>query len=188
MSADPAPAALRPGAAPPAYPAGLERRHALADGREVTVRPVRREDDARELEFLRGLSAEARYYRFHGWVQPPSERLVHFLTDIDYDRHMAFVCVAPAAGGERIVGEARYVATADGKGCDMGIMIADQWRKSGIAGLLMAALVDAARERGLARMEGLVMRRNLAMLRFARGLGFECVPHDAETVRIVKQL
>jgi acetyltransferase len=188
MSAAPAPAEPRPGAAPLPYPAALERRHTLADGRTVTVRPVRREDDARELEFLRGLSAEARYYRFHGWVQSPSQRLLHFLTDIDYDRHMAFVCVAPVAGGERIVGEARYVAAAAGEGCDMGIVIADRWRRSGIAGLLMAALVDAARARGLARMEGLVMRRNLSMLRFARALGFECAPHDAETVRIVKQL
>jgi len=57
--------------------------------------------------------------------------------------------------------------------CDFGIMIGDRWHKSGIAWLLMQALIDTARSRGLQSMEGLVLRRNRGMLKFARALGFE---------------
>jgi acetyltransferase len=69
-------------------------------------------------------------------------------------------------------------------------MIADDWRKSGIAGLLMDALIRAARARGVKRMEGLVLRTNGAMLRFARALGFhtEAMPDDATIVLVVKDL
>lgn len=171
------------------YPAHLVRQHRLADGRTVTVRPIRPEDAVRERDFLSGLSGESRYLRFHQWVNAPSEKLVHFLTDVDYDRHMAFVCVAPDGGG-RIVGEARYQVNPDGRSCEFGVMIADAWHKTGIAGLLMAALIGAARDRGLATMDGLVLRSNTAMVRFARGLGFEVhsVPEDRTTVRIVKNL
>ena len=103
---------------------------------------------------------------------------------------MALVCIAPDAGREKLVGEARYVAERDGKHCEFGIMIADDWHNTGIAGLLMADLIKAARARGLKTMEGLVLTRNAAMLRFARGLGFKIEPIADEfaTVRIVKTL
>ena len=172
------------------YPARLAREHRLFDGRKVTIRPIRAADDAGERDLLNRLSGESRYLRFHKWVRAPSEKLIHFLTDVDYDRHMAFVCAAADAGREALVGEARYVVNPDARSCEFGVMIADDWRKSGIAGLLMQALIDTAREKGLSSMEGLVLRRNAAMLRFARALGFEILdaPEDPFTVRVVKRL
>lgn len=172
------------------YPAHLAHEHHLLDGRMVTIRPIAPEDFARERRFLEDLSGESRYLRFHKWVRAPSEKLIHFLTDIDYDRHMAFVCVARNGSEAEVVGEARYVADAEGRNCDFGIVIADDWRKTGIAGLLMEALINAARARGFAAMEGLVLATNREMLRFARGLGFEVETpaDDLTTRRIVKKL
>lgn len=172
------------------YPDNLAREHRLFDGRRVTIRPMRPDDDAGERDFLSRLSGESRYQRFHKWVRAPSDRLVHFLTDIDYDRHMAYVCSAASGDREELVGEARYVVNPDGVSCEFGVMIADAWHKTGIAGLLMEALIDTAREKGLGSMEGLVLRRNVAMLRFARALGFEILdaPEDPFAVRVVKRL
>ena len=172
------------------YPAHLTREHRLFDGRTVVVRPVRHNDDVLEREFLDELSGDSRYLRFHKWVHAPSDRLIHFLTDIDYERHLAMACIASEAGHEKLVGEARYVADGGGTNCEFGIMIADGWHKSGIAGLLMADLIKAARARGLKTMEGLVLSRNTSMLRLARGLGFEIqsVPGEFSTMRIVKEL
>ena len=172
------------------YPSHLVREHRLFDGRTVVIRPVRHNDTVLERDFLTELSGESRYMRFHKWVNAPSDKLVHFLTDVDYDRHLALACIASDAGREKLVGEARYVADSDGKHGEFGIMVADGWHKTGIAGLLMADLIRAARERGLRTMEGLVLSRNAAMLRFARGLGFEIQPvaEDLATMRIVKTL
>lgn len=172
------------------YPWHLVREHRLFDGRNVTIRPVKHNDADLTRDFLTELSGESRYLRFHKWVQAPSDKLIHFLTDIDYDRHMALVCITLDGGRAQLVGEARYVADGGGGTCEFGIMIADGWHNTGIAGLLMADLIAAARERGFAIMEGLVLSRNSAMLRFARGLGFEIerVPDDFATMRIVKRL
>lgn len=172
------------------YPAHLSHERRLFDGRTVTIRPVQPDDGAREQDFLNEMSGDSRYLRFHKWVHAPSEKLIHFLTDIDYDRHMAFVCTEMQADGEKLVGEARYVVNPDGKNCEFGVVIADPWHKTGIAGLLMEALIRTARERGLAIMEGIVLARNAEMIRFARGLGFEIqpVPDDPTTLRIVKKL
>lgn len=142
------------------YPLHLVRRRKLADGREVVVRPMRAEDAAAEREFP---------------------------TRVDYDRHMAFVC--EAADGA-IVGNARYVVNPDGRSCEFGIVVSDDWRHSGVAQLLMEALFRAARARKLDTMEGLVLSENRDMLEFIRALGFESStePADPAQVRVVKKL
>jgi acetyltransferase len=168
------------------YPGHLECERRLADGRAVTIRPIRAADAPGEQQFLDALSGETKRLRFMKFVAAVTDKLVHFFTHIDYDRHMAFV----AEHGGRLVGEARYVANPDGASCEFGVVIADDWRKSGVAGLLMQALIDAARARGFQTMEGLVMRENRAMLRFVRALGFELEPEPQERtlVRVVKNL
>jgi hypothetical protein len=54
----------------------------------------------------------------------------------------------------------------------------------------MEGLIQAARARRFATMEGLVLAGNAEMLRFVRVLGFEvhAIPEDRRTVRIVKKL
>jgi acetyltransferase len=174
--------------APREAPAQAPERR-LADGRTVTIRPIRADDARRIGRFLAATSAESLYGRFHQWVVAPTARLVHFLTAIDPDRCMAFVCTTRAAGDEAIVGEARYVASEPGV-CELGVLVEDDWQGSGIAGLLMDALIRDARERSYRRMEGLVLAQNGAMLRFARALGFDArhLADDPRTVRICLDL
>jgi acetyltransferase len=169
------------------YPLHLARKRRLADGRTVTIRPIRPEDEGGERAFLDGLSGESRRLRFLTYVRSASDTLVHFFTHIDYAAHMAFVC--EAAGGE-LVGEARYVANADGRSCEFGVVVADDWHHSGIAQLLMEALIRAAQALKLDTMAGLVLSENRDMLQFARGLGFELSPDPVKPalVRVTRKL
>jgi acetyltransferase len=172
------------------YPQQLERRRTLADGRRVLIRPIRADDEPLTREFFAHLSGESRQQRFMKYVHALSDKLVHFFTHVDYDRHMAFVCEAEVAGRPQLVGEARYVANPDGRSCEFAVVIADDWHKTGIAGLLMEALIRAAQTSGFGTMEGLVLRENRDMLRFVKALGFEATPDPAEAtmVRAVKKL
>ena len=174
----------------PHYPAHLVQEHRLSDGRIVTIRPIRADDTGRARNFLTASSEESRYERFHKWVHTPSNKLVHFLTDVDPERCLALVCTVPNGAGEEIVGEARYVANPNGKSCEFGLLIEDSWQKTGIAGLLMGALIEGARDRGFVLMEGLVLAANATMRQFAHALGFEVesMTGDLTTLRIYKRL
>jgi acetyltransferase len=169
-----------------AYPAHLARERALADGRKVLIRPVKPDDEPAERQFYESLSDETRRLRFQRWGGSLGPELIHFFTHVDYDRHMAFVCEA----GKNLVGEARYVANPGGRSCEFGIVVGDAWHHSGIAQLLMDALIRAAQARGFETMEGLVLRDNRDMLRFVQRFGFEAQPLDGEptTFRIVRKL
>jgi len=173
-----------------AYAHALERQHTLADGRVVTLRPIRPDDDAAAKAFFDGLSIDARRMRFMKWMRSVSAGLVHNFTHVDYETRMAFVCEAGEGGVKRIVGEARYGAVPRSRGCDFGIVIADQWHKSGIARLLMLALMDYARARGFETMESTVLRQNHDMVGFARALGFDvrAVDQEPTLLQIVKPL
>ena len=160
--------------------------HPLADGRRVVVRPVAAEDEPAERRFFARLSPRTRQLRFHHWANVVNDGLIRFFTHIDQDRHLAFVSEHE---GE-IVGEARCVANPDGASCELGIVVADDWHHTGIAQLLLGALLDAATAHGYRRMEGLVLRDNVDMLDFVRQFGFavQRMPEEAATVRVVKRL
>jgi len=168
------------------YPARLVREHRLADGRTVLIRPIRPDDEPARGRFVASLSGETRQLRFMKFVRSVDEKLIRFFTHVDYENHMAFVCEAGA--GSELVGEARYIV--EGAACEFSVVIADGWHKSGIAQLLMDALIGHARGRGLRTLEGLVLRENRHMLNFVKALGFEVHPaeEDARIARVVRPL
>jgi acetyltransferase len=173
-----------------AYPKALERERRLADGRTVRIRPIRPDDEPGEHQFLDRLSGDTRRRRFIRYAFPQKDGLLHFFTHVDYERHMAFVCEANVEGERHLVGDARYMANPDGRSCEFGIVVADDWHHTGIAQLLMGELMRAARERGFATMEGLVLRDNADMLGFVSALGFtvQDMPEEPGLVRVVKRL
>jgi GNAT superfamily N-acetyltransferase len=171
-------------------PQHLLRQRVLFDGTPVTIRAIRPEDSGMEQEFVRHLSEDSRYFRFMGSVKELPLKKLKFFTDIDYDRHMAFVATITRNGKQLEIGVARYVATENPGSCEFAVTVDDAWQGSGVAGLLMISLEDAARERGFKTMEGIVFASNHKMLKFARQLGFKSRhnPGEADTVHIELQL
>jgi len=151
---------------------------------------VRPDDAQAEREFLDRLSPGARRRRFIKYAHAPDDDLIHFFTHIDYDRHMAFVAEARNGARGELVGDARYTGNPDGRSCELGIVVADDWHHTGLAQLLMQELTRAAQARGFQTMQGVVLRANRDMLDFVGALGFAAAPspEDARLVRITKRL
>ena len=172
------------------YPLQLAQDRFLFDGTPVTIRPIRPEDSGMEQEFVRHLSEDSRYFRFLGNVRELSSKKLKYFTEIDYDCHMAFVAVIQRDGNDVEIGVARYVGNEPRDTCEFAVTVDDAWQGTGVAGLLMASLMDAARERGFRTMEGLILRSNHKMLKFARQLGFKVRPNpdDVDTVTVARPL
>jgi acetyltransferase len=171
------------------YPSRFEQVLTLRGGDTCHVRPIR-PDDAQMLQNLvRGLSPESRYFRFvSSFNELPATMLSRF-TLIDYDREMALVAVVRErtsdADGvfteiDRIVGVSRYVITPDQQSCEFSLVVAEDMKGRGLGSRLMESIMDAARERGLAEIVGLVLRGNAAMLKLMRGMGFETKRFDED--------
>jgi acetyltransferase len=162
----------------------------LLDGTPVTIRPIRADDSGMEQEFIRHLSKESRYFRFMASLRELSPKKLTFFTEIDYDRHMAFVATIMREDKELEIGVARYVFTENPGTCEFGITVGDAWQGGSVAGLLMTSLEDTAREHGFKTMEGIVLPGNSKMLKFAQKRGFKShlVEGEDDTVHIELQL
>jgi acetyltransferase len=163
------------------YPARYEQLWPLRGGGEYTVRPIH-PDDAQMLQRLvHELSPQSRYYRFvSSFRELPPQMLARF-TLIDYDREMALVAVVrqrdTSAEGvitesERIVGVSRYITNPDQTSCEFSLVVADDFNGKGLGSRLMSSIMDVARDKGLAEIEGLVLADNAGMLKLMKGLGF----------------
>lgn len=144
----------------------------LRDGTLVLIRPIGKDDGALERAFIERLSPESREYRFLGQVKV-SDDLVRGLTDVDYQRDMAFIALRHGAGEKREIGVSRFCIAKDGQSCECAVAVSDEWQHKGLGTLLMRHLIEVARQRGIKRMVSVDMAGNVAMRKLAESLGFD---------------
>ncbi|MBL8491239.1 MAG: GNAT family N-acetyltransferase, partial [Rhodocyclaceae bacterium] len=163
------------------YPSHLATQYQTKDGQTVTIRPIKPEDAQLEQNFVKELSPETKYFRFMNTLRELTQSQLIRLTQIDYDREMAFVATIPGAEGELLeVGVARYATNPDGESCEFAIVVADTWQGKGLARRLMGILIEAARSRGLKYMNGDFLTENTRMLKFVASLGFVLSAHPED--------
>jgi acetyltransferase len=172
------------------YPRGLTRRITLKGGEQLVLRAIRPEDAEAERRLVGRLSARTSYLRFHAPVRELTvERLVRY-TQIDYDREMAFVAIDTSGEHEEIRGISRYTRNPDGVSAEFGVIVEDAWQGRGLGHVLMQALEDTARARGLTQLIGLVLRENeeMGLLMQRRGYGPHRDEEDPGVMRYIKPL
>jgi len=181
------------------YPSHHEQVCPMAGGGEYIVRPIHPDDALMLQTFVRSLSPESRYFRFVSSMQELPANMLSRFTLIDYDREMALVALHAStsldANGQsqqtvRIVGVSRYITNPDRSSCEFSLVVADDFKGQGLGSRLMLSIMDFAREKGLAEIEGLVLANNANMLRLMRSLGFKikAFPEDPDFKLATHQL
>lgn len=172
----------------PASPAADRWTATLRSGRAVVIRPIEASDEAAEREFLLRLSPIARHRRFLEQFRIPSAALVQRLTHIDPLRETAFVATADEGRRECIVGACRFAIGTSGDDAECAIAVRDDWQSQGLGELLMRHLIQAARERGLARLWSIDEADNSDMADLAARLGFTRRADPSEPSQVLHEL
>ena len=154
------------------YPVGWERRITCA-GTSFDLRPIRPADAALYPEFLKRVTPEDLRLRFLVPTPTLSQEAIVRLSQLDYDRDIAFVALDVADGS--LAGICRYAAEPDHVRADFGVLVRSDLQGLGLGSALMHRLLDYARADGIAVLEGTILRENEAMLKLAEELGFERV-------------
>jgi acetyltransferase len=156
------------------YPARLEERLQIG-GDDMLVRPIRPEDGDRLAGFYAKASpADLRLRFFMARREVPHSELARYC-QIDYEREMTFIAVAPpdANGVQAMAGEVRAVADPDNRTAEFAIQVASPWQGKGLGRTLMEKLLRYLRERGLEEVSGQCLTENKSMAELARHLGFK---------------
>jgi acetyltransferase len=177
------PADKRPPLAIEPYPSRYTAPFRLRDGREVLVRTIRPEDEPLIIAFHAGLSAHTIRMRFFSMVKTLSRDSLIRLCHLDYTRELALVAIWREEDGEHFAGVSRYYLHPESATAEFALIVGDTWQRQGLGRHLMGRLMAVARERGVRRLKGLVLRENDAMLTLMKGLHFK--PEDSPDPDIV---
>ena len=142
-------------------------------GQHFLIRPSRPEDAHAHAALVGRVPPEDLRFRFFTALRQVAPEQMARLTQIDYDREMAFVAVRPRDGAT--VGVARLVCDAATQAAGTGefaILVQPDAKGLGLARHLMDCLIAWARGQGIVRIIGQVLADNHAMLGFVQHLGF----------------
>jgi acetyltransferase len=171
------------------YPNQYTTSFRLRDGREVTIRPIRPEDEPLILALHASHSEHTLRMRFFGLVKTLSRDSLIRLCHLDYDREMALTAVLSENGELRLLGVARYYLHPETGSAEFAVVVSDAYQRQGLGRHLMQRLIDIARERGVQRLAGQVLIENTPMLHLMRSLGFSPpIPVEDHIVRVELKL
>ena len=156
------------------------------DGENVLLRPIRPEDEPLWSEMIESLSPVTAEYRFFGPVREITKSMLVRYCHVDYDREIAIAAVTQPKGKKKkvMLGIARLtIETANAEQGEFAIVVRDDYQRKGIGTKLMDALIQAARDRHVREIYGLVLAANPGMARFSESLGFDIRPGDEPEVR-----
>ena len=169
------------------YPEYLEEEVTLPSGQTILLRPIRPEDEPIHLDFINKLSEEDLRMRFFGLVHEFTHSQMAQLTQIDYDREMAFVAMRTRQDGDQeTLGVVRAFFDPDNINSEFAIVVRSDIKEKGLGSSLMDKMVRFCRERGTKEMVAYTMRENRAMQALGKKFGFKVKtsPDDPETIEL----
>ena len=156
------------------YPQELEELVKMDSGRDMLLRPIRPEDEPEHHVFISKLEPQDIRFRFFGLVREIPHSQMARLTQIDYDREMAFVAKDPAPEtGDPTYGVVRAVMDADDERAEFAIIVRSDQKGVGMGRALMQKMLGYLVDQGVKTVVGQVLPDNRAMLGLAEALGFQ---------------
>jgi acetyltransferase len=152
------------------YPGDWERVVAASTGEQYRVRPIKPADIALYPDFLSATSPTDLRMRFHTPLSHFPEPMLKRLTQIDYEREMAFIALEKTTGA--MAGVARLATDPDRVTGEFGILVRTDLKGRGLGASLLSLLVEYGRGERLETIQGFVLSENTAMLKLAREQGF----------------
>jgi len=173
------------------YPRQYVGPHTMKSGTDVTIRPIRPEDEPKLVDFHEQLSERSVYLRYASLMKL-EQRVAHErlsrICFIDYDREMALV--AETEEGD-IVGVGRLTKQPGRNEAEFAMLVIDDYQGEGVGTELLRRLVTVGENEGLDRITADILRQNRAMQRVCEKLDFQIVHSDdpaEEMVKAVKPL
>ena len=159
------------------YPSQYTSRWSMKDGSDVTIRPIRPEDEPLMIDFHATLSDGSVRSRFFHMQKLDSriahERLIRKCF-IDYDREMALVAErrSPETSQQELLGIGRLKRQENPRDAELGILVTDRHQAAGLGTEILSRLIDVARHENISRVVATILSENQAMLALARRFHF----------------
>ena len=148
----------------------------LKGGSSTHIRAIRPSDNQKLIDAFYRLTSESRYFRFFGHKHKLSEEEAKYLTEIDFDVHVAIVATVQSNNQEEIVGVARYHQHENKNServAEFSIAVNDDHQNLSVGTLLFKQLVIIAKKQSICIMEADILLGNKGMLKIVDRSGYK---------------
>lgn len=165
------------------YPSQYISRWQMKDASEVTIRPIRPEDEPLLVAFHHTLSDSSVYLRYFQ-IQKLDSRVAHERLIrkccVDYDREIALVAdrVNSQSAAHEILAVARLTRQLGREEAELGVLVTDRYQGSGLGRELVARLIQIARAEKIPSIVAHILPENAPMLALARRFHFTSAPNS----------
>ncbi len=161
---------------------------ALRNGLDVTIRPIRPDDEALIATFHAGLSPRSvyqRYFHISTLEQRTTQQRLALTCRVDAAQGAALVAEHAADGGVEVLALGRIRRTGEPGDAEIAVLVADRVHGQGLGTAMTRALIEAADRLAVRRLYGDMFADNDAMRAVVRRVGFEIrtTPGDARVLR-----
>jgi GNAT superfamily N-acetyltransferase len=158
-------------------------------GSLISLRFADLRDREKVQAYIRSLSVQARYNRFHaGMAELPAPVLEHFIHVAQADR-FTVLATTMVDGFETVVGEACYALDADATWVELALSVHDGWQGRGIGKALLQQLEGRAAASGARCIFGYALESNERVCGFARVFGYaSAASPDWRLIRLEKAM
>jgi acetyltransferase len=158
------------------YPAQYVGTWTMNSGEQVTIRPIRPEDEPLLVRFHESLSEQTvrlRYfYPMKLSARVDHDRLSRIVFN-DYDREIALVAEIHEGGESKIIGVGRLTKVFGTDEAEFAILVSDPYQGQGLGTELLSRLKDIGRQEGIKLIFGKILYENQNMQRVTDRLGFK---------------
>ena len=151
------------------------------------LRPSRPEDEHQHADFINSLAPEDLRMRFFGFVHDFPHNQLAMMSQIDYDREMAFIATTMEDEGKpKTLGVVRTFFDPDNINAEFAIVVRTDLKVKGLGTALMDKMIRYCRNRGTKELDAFTLRENRAMQALGKKLGFTIKgdPDDPETIKL----
>jgi len=149
----------------------------MKDGTEVTIRPIRPEDEPLMVKFHEALSERSVHLRyFH--PSKLSQRVAHDrlarICFLDYDREIALLVqrTLQETGAREILAVGRMTKLHGSDAAELAVLVRDQYQRLGLGTELVRRLIGVARDEGISCLHAYILQENVEMQALIRKAGF----------------
>ena len=164
-------AAIRP------YPIHMIGEWTMKDGKQVTIRPIRPEDEPAMIDFHKKLSERSVYLRYFQplkFTQRTAHERLTRTCFIDYDREMALVAERTSETGEKELLAVGRLSKLHGRNeAELAAVAIDAAQHKGLGTELYSRLIQLAREEKVSKLVSNMLPDNREMRALCTKLGFK---------------
>jgi acetyltransferase len=156
-------------------------------GGPLLLRPIRPEDGPQHVTFFNALDPEDVRMRVFTRMRELQHAQLARLTQIDYDREMAFVATRVRPDGvQETLGVVRVISDPDNIVGEFAIVVRSDVKGKRLGSMLLAKMIAYCRQRGLQEIVGETLAYNKGLLALVRKFGFETTRSTEDDTFLLK--